>query len=168
MLIPTALLASIVAVIIGGLILWSNPARAVNRVVFACSLHIAAWLGCLHITIIVPPGEGLFWLRWSCTIGGGLPLSFWIVKESIAANFDDFGLNWIVRRWGWIAAPAILMAIPFTGMFIPAHSTSSNRVFGWGYYGYMWSLLGLYSYMFYDAYRSGELYRDSTSGGRRK
>jgi signal transduction histidine kinase len=154
MLITTALLASVVVAVIGGLILWSNPTRTVNRVVFACSLHIAIWLGCLHIAIIAPSSVGLLWLRRSCAIGGLIPFSFWIVKESIITDLDDFGFKWLARHWGWMGASAVLLLIPFSDFFIPAASSSELRVRGWGYYAYMWSLMGLYGYMFFAAFRS--------------
>jgi signal transduction histidine kinase len=85
------------------------------------------------------------------------------VKESIVANLDDIGWRWLLRRWSWIVVSVALATIPFTAAFVPAHSTDARRILGLGYYVYMWSLLGLYSFMFVHAFRSSS----SLAGGRR-
>ncbi len=139
------------------MILWSNPTRRVSWAVSLCSFQIAGWLGCLHLAGVSPPGEGLFWVRWACALGGLIPVSFWIVKETIIVGEGGFGRDWLVRSFGWLVGSVVLFALPFTGYFVPAHSTDSNRVFGWGYYAYMWSLLGVYTFMFVQAFRSSLL-----------
>ncbi len=155
MLITTPLAGSIIVAGLGAMILWSNPTRRVSWAVSVCSFQIAGWLGCLHMAIAAEPGEGLIWVRWACAIGGLIPLSFWIVKETIIAGAEGFEQKWFWRSLGWMAMSAILVALPFTEFFVPAHSTDERRVFGWGYYAYMWSLLGLYALMFIQAFRSG-------------
>jgi signal transduction histidine kinase len=152
MLISSASLASVVVLIVGALIFWSNPARAVNRAVGTCTLHIAVWLLCLHLA--VTSSEGLFWLKWTCAVGAWVPLHFWIVKESIAPNANPSRRSWIRRNWGWVAVSAALAFVCFTEAFIPTHSTAEHRVHGWGYYAYIAVDLGLYGFLLIDAYRS--------------
>lgn len=157
MLITTAFIASAIVALLGMIILWSNPGRRVSWTVSFCSFQIAAWLGFLHAAIVSPPGEGLYWVRWACAIGGLIPFSFWAVKESLLTNFEAFGLNWIVKQWKWVLATSLLVAVPFTNYFIPAHSTDAQRLYGFGYYGYMWTLLALYAIMFIEAFRRGRI-----------
>ena len=153
MLVTTPLASSIVVTALGALILWSNPSRPVSRAVALCSLHIAAWLTCLHFATVASAGAGLYWVRWACAVGAGIPLSFWIVKESILGDLPSDRGRWLVLGTGWLGVSTILVGLPFTDVFVPAHSTASNRIFGWGYYAYMWSLLALYVFMFTEAFR---------------
>jgi signal transduction histidine kinase len=147
----TAIFASIVVTFAGALIYWSNPARSVNRAVFTCSIHVTIWLICLHLAL--ESGEGLVWLRWTCGISAWLPLHFWLVKESIVGSLDMFHLRWLRRVWVWVTVAALLSALCFTGFFIPFHSTSASRLYGWGYYAFIFGILGLYSSLFRGAYR---------------
>lgn len=164
MQVSTALLAAVVVALLGAAILWSNPGRKVNWAVFVCSMMIAAWLACLHVATLPRRGEGgLYWVRWSCAIGGLIPICFWAVKETIATDMADLRWQWVVRRSGWLLFSVALVVLPFTDFFVPAHSTSAMRQYGWGYYVYMWSLLGLYAYMFCDAFRTSR----RLSGARR-
>lgn len=156
MLITPALVAATVVVVVGGLILWSNPTRRVNWAVLLCSLHIALWLGCLHLAMIRPPGEGLPWLRASCSVGGVIPFSFWMVKESVVGREErSMFLRWLFKQTPWLLVCGLLAVLPTTDFFIPSHSTAANRSYGPGYHVYMWSLLALYSYMFFEAFRRG-------------
>ena len=155
------LFAAIVVAGVGALIFWSNPSRAVNRVAFSCSLHIATWLLLLYLA--VGSKEGLLWVRWICAVSAWVPFHFWLVKESIAANFDYSEKRRLRRSGGWVLFSVILASICFTEYFIPSHSTSAKRVYGWGYYGYILGILGAYGYLLSDAYK--DLRR--LSGGRR-
>jgi signal transduction histidine kinase len=147
----TASFASAIVALTGGLIFWSNPTRAVNRAVLTCSLHIAAWLFSLHLAVTA--ADGLIWLRWTCAIGAFTPLHFWLVKESIGAGLDIFDLRWLRRAWAWGVVAALLSALCFTDFFIPIHSTSTSRLYGWGYYAFIFGILGLYGALFRSAYR---------------
>lgn len=162
-MISTALFASIIVGIVGILIIWSNPDRMVNRMVFACSCLIAAWLFILHITMSTRSDAGLFWLRSMCAVAAWVPLLFRFVKESVASDARR-ALSSILRdNIGWIALTIVLAIVPFTEVFIPTHSTATQRVRGWGYYAYMATVLGLYLSLFIDSYRSTK----SLTGGRR-
>ncbi|QYM77859.1 hypothetical protein K0B96_11065 [Horticoccus luteus] len=147
MLITTAFCASVIVAVVGGLILWGNPNRYVNRVVFTCSLHLAAWLGCLHLA--TTSGEnGLDWLKYACAVAAFWPLHFRVVKESI---INAPAAIWRGRPWwisGWVVVSGVLAVIPFTDYFIPPHSTGDNRFYGVGYYAYILIDLALYGYLF--------------------
>jgi signal transduction histidine kinase len=163
MLIWAALFASIVVTAIGSLLLWSNPRRPVNRVVFTCSLHLALWLACLQLTFIRYHGLILYWVRWSCAISAWIPMHFWIVKESIAGGSTRIRPHWIRRGWRWIAVSALLSALCFTPAFIPELASGTNRIYTWGYYTYFVGVFGLYSIVLFRSFREiGEL-----TGGRR-
>ncbi|HEX2853459.1 MAG TPA: ATP-binding protein, partial [Opitutaceae bacterium] len=153
MLITTALFASVTVFIVGGIILWANPSRRVNQAVFLGTLQTAAWLLCWHLTVSVK-GQGLFWLKWTNATGALVPISFWLVKESILFGSNPLGLAWLRRGWGWAAVSTVIFVLPFTDYFIPPHSTPLNRVYGWGYYVYMVVDLGLYGLLLYSALKS--------------
>ena len=128
MLISTASFAAVVVALIGCLIVWSNPARGVNRIVFTCSLHLATWLTFLHITVYAH--GGLFWLRLTCAVGAAVPMHFWLVKESIVSGLDAVRWRWLCRSVGWLAITLALAALCFTNYFIPLHSTDNSRLYG--------------------------------------
>lgn len=158
-----ALFAALVVASIGALILWSNPARLVNRAVGLNSLFIASWLVCMHLTATAA-SDRLAWMRWACAAGALIPVGFWAVKESIVRGEENHPARVMMRRWGWLAIATIaLVVVPFTDAFIPSHSTPTLRIFGWGYYAYMWVLLGVYCFMFLTAFRAGR----RLSGARR-
>ena len=144
-------LAAFLGVLIGGLILWSNPARTVNRVTFTCSLHIAVWLLCRYLAV-TSSSDGLRWLKWTCAISATVPFHFWMVKECIAQERVVFNLSWLRRSWGWMLFSILTSAVVFTEYFIPSYSTANQRVFGWGYYGFIGGVYAAYLYLFYDAY----------------
>lgn len=146
------LFAAVVVAFVGVLILWSNPERPVNRAVCLNSFFIALWLACTHVA--TTRVGALDWLRWTCVAGALIPLGFWTVKESIegGGGFDD--TRTILKKWGWIVAGTLVLVIlPWTDFFIPTHSTDEERIRGWGYYAYMWLLLGVYCFMFYSGFR---------------
>ncbi len=156
MLSSYALWVSAVVALIGALIFWSNPARMVNRLVFTCSLHIAAWLAFLNLTITSARGspDGLFWLRWTYAISASLPLHFFFVKESIVAGLgrDKLKLSW--RMMGWVSVSLVLTVIPFTEVFIPSYSVATQPVRGWAYHGYEYGIVVLYAFLFRDSLRT--------------
>lgn len=152
MLILSPLLASVVVAVVGVVILWSNPARRVNRVAFSCSLNLMIWLLFLHLA--TSTREGVQWLRIACALGGLVPLHFWLVKESIA-NVSETWMRDVFRRsWPWFLITCFLLVVPFTEVFIPAHSTSKTRIFGWGYYSYIIVDLMLYVVLMLDTFRA--------------
>ena len=157
----TALFASVIVAFVGVLIVWSNPVRRVNRVVFTCSLHLSCWLLLLHLALSF--SDGLLWLQWACAIGASVPLHFWIMKESMANESPNW-LHDIMRKsvW-WLVVTIALTSVPFTEYFIPSHSTAEQRVRGWGYYAYMGLDLGLYVALLFNTFRTTR----RLSGGRR-
>ena len=161
MLITSAAFASLSVVVVGSLILWSNPRNLVNRTVFTCSLHIAFWLAAMHLTITA--ADGLYWLRWTTAIAALIPFHFWIVKEAIASDWNELLPGKTYRAAGWLAATVFLAGICFTEYFIPAASTSSQRLFGSGYYIYILGSFALYLALAIDSQRKIK----SLTGGRR-
>lgn len=157
---PTLLTAAIIA-IVGTLILWSNPVRNVNRAIFTCTLHLAGWLTCLHLAFTMTPG--LPWLRLTCAVGTWLPMHFWIVKETIVTPPGAYRRGWVKRHLPWFAICLALAVVCFTDAFIPAHSTPERRLYGWGYYAYIASNLGLYAFLLRDAFVDTR----TLTGGRR-
>lgn len=156
MLISPALLASVAVCIAGILVYWSNPQRLVNRVVATCSIHIAAWLGCFYLATSAPQGsaEGLFWVRMACAVGGSIPLHFWLVKECIVAGTQKTRRGWTAQLGAWILVSGGMTVVSFSEAFIPAHSTHTQRVFGWGYHAYIAVGLFLYIFLIVDAIRT--------------
>jgi len=152
LIITSALLAAMVVAVAGGLIMWSNPSRPVNRAVFGGTLQMAAWLVCWHLAA-TSREDGLLWLKWTCSVGALAPLNFWIVKEVIVPDPTRTLRSWLVRSWPWILAPTSLALIPFTDFFIPPESTKFEPIYGWGYYAYIWGLLSLYGILFRDTFK---------------
>ena len=148
---PTVVVAIAVASV-GFAAFWANPQRAMNRAFFTGSLHVAVWLIILNLALT--KSEGLFWLKWACSIGGGLPLHIWIIQQNIVDRRENSALIWLRRNWGWLVVTAFLVIVPFTEYFIPSYSTGENRFRGWGYYAYVLGSIGAYVYLFRDAYKN--------------
>ncbi len=141
-----ALFAGIIVVAVGALVLWSNPRRTVNQVVFTCSVHIALWLVALHLTVRPAAGAaGLFWLRWTCAISASVPVHFWLVLRESLSDQRLVSVRRFFRSNGlWLLITAGLSYLPFTDFFIPYYSTSQSRVYGLGYSIYIVTVGGLY------------------------
>jgi signal transduction histidine kinase len=131
MMFEPSIVAAIAAAGIGFAAYWSNPNRAINRVFFSSSLHVALWL--LAIREIGESEDRLFWMRMAIAIGVFVPLHLWFLKESVLHSAEPF-LSKLRRSWPWTVAISTLAMITFTAWFIPAHSTSTARIYGVGYY----------------------------------
>lgn len=155
MIFNPAVLAALAAVALGAFALWANPARMINRVFFAGSLHVALWLLCLELALL--GSDGIFWLRMASAVGALLPAHMWILKDSVlrSAGF------WHLRRW-WPAglAGAVLAAICFTDWFIPAHSTPELRIRGWAFHAYTVGVVILYLVLFGQTLRQARATAD--------
>lgn len=162
MLITTALITAFVVASVAILILWSNPARLVNRVVFSCSLHLSLWLLCLHAAV-ESPTNGLFWLRLTCAVSASIPFHFWLVKECIAHASAPWTRGALKGALVWIIVSVALTVLPFTDYFIPSHSTAQQRLVGWGYAGFYFSVQALYGFLLIDSFRAMR----GLQGGRR-
>jgi signal transduction histidine kinase len=152
--ITAALLAGIIVVMVGGLVLWANPRRSVNRVVFTCSVHIALWLAALHLTVRPDAGaSGLFWLRWTCAISASVPVHFWLVlRETLSDQYKASARTFFRSNLLWLLITAWLSYLPFTDFFIPHYSTGTNRVFGPGYNIYILAIGALYFVLAFAAF----------------
>lgn len=151
MLISPSSLAPFAVIIVGAVILWSNSSRWVNRLVFTCSLHIAAWLACHHFAVSIV--GALFWLKMACAVSAWIPFHYWLIKESIVGRRFSVG-QWVRRLAPWVVLSSLLAIVCFTEYFIPSHSTPANRIRGWGYYSYIVIVALLYGFVFFDAHRA--------------
>lgn len=150
MLISTSIFAAVAVLIVGGLIVWSNPHRTVNRLVASCSGHIGLWLFCVHLA--VTKSGAVIWLQSACAVSAWLPFHYWLIKESIVTTSSS--LKWNRTHYAWILGAALLSILCYTEFFIPSYSTPTNRIRGWGYYVYIASILFSYIYVFIDGFRS--------------
>lgn len=142
MLVSPASFAAFAVSCVGLIIIWANPGRSVNRLVFSCSLHISAWLAFIHLAITSM--EGLIWLRWATSLSALIPLHFFLVMEAVAGKFSrGIRLSWKSSLF-WLLPSLVFLVLPFTHYFIPAQSTGQNRLYGPGYYIYIFGVLGLY------------------------
>jgi hypothetical protein len=135
---------------VGLLILWANPSRSINRLVAGCSIHIAAWQAFQLTAVLVE--EGVFWYRCTVALGALFPAHLWLVKEALIGRPKLRGGSDWVRLVFWLLVPASLAAICFTDYFIPAHSTSDNRLYGIAFYLYVPSLIILYAFLAVETY----------------
>lgn len=139
MLITSGYLVAIIVVLVGGTICWANPSRIVNRWVFTCSAHIALWL--VLVNNARTSSDPLFWIRLSSAVGALAHIHFWFVKETITVG-SDFSLRKTFRKSiPWVIIAGILFVICFTEYFIPSASTRANRLYGQGYYLYIYGIL---------------------------
>lgn len=149
----SAILAALFVFGVGVTILWANPSRLVNRSVAICSGIVALWLVFSYLAT-VSVENGLLWVRWTCFVGALAVLSLWAVKESILGRLDFGNRAWVLQNSVWLVAPLVLAVIPLTEAFIPAHSTDSNRVTGWGYSVYYGGLVSAYLILLFQSLRS--------------
>lgn len=152
MLYSTANFAAIVVLCVGGMIFWGNPRRNVNRAVFASSVNVAAWLACRHLAM-TSVDSGLFWLRWTFSVGALSPFTIWLVKESILSDLGGTVWCWFRSSIGWLLVPVVFGVLPFTEAFIPSISTGDNQIRGWAYKFYYAGVLAAYLVIFLDAIR---------------
>ena len=122
-----------------------------NRAVGLCSLHLAVWLGCLHVAAYMH--GGLSWLRINCTVGAFLPMDFWVVNEVIAARKTSGSRKFMMKLAYWTIVSAGLSAICFTGLFISRSGASGERhSFGVGYYAYIVCFLALTVFVLFQTF----------------
>jgi len=149
--VTAALLAATLILGIGAIILWANPSRRVNRLVFSCSFHGSVWLGFLHVTLSADASEGLLWLRITTAVGALIPIHLLFAKEEISGESDRARL--LPDKIGWLIGSLILSIVPFTEWFIPSYSTPEHRIYGGGYYAYILGLVAMYSALLWSTFR---------------
>lgn len=142
----------------GVMVYFANPRRLANQAAFVAMIDFTLWISFREISI--RSVDGLFWLRLSVFFGSFAPALICVLKASLEAS------SWkeiIIRsRWAF-AAVAPIALIPWTDWFIPAHSTEGNRIYGTGYYVYIFSLIGIYAIQCYSAIS----FRKNSTGIRR-
>jgi signal transduction histidine kinase len=152
-MISTAQIASFIVAVVGALLFWANPKRKVNRSVFVSSATVAAWLTCSHLAASNPE-EGLFWLRRIHAISAFIPLSLWMVKESIVGTFEFRSSAWLRENALWFVSAIVLSLLPFTEFFIPSYSTKNNPINGLGYYVYYTGLIVQFGLLLWGTLRN--------------
>lgn len=145
------LLVAIFLVAVGGLVLWSNPRRAVNRVVFICALHNALWLFLLYYATAA--AGRVFWLRCACAVAALLAMHFAVARETIATGTPRPSGGWVRGLWLWIAYSVGLATLCFTNYFIPFNSTAAHRMVGMGYYLYIVGEVAGYAWVVFRTFR---------------
>jgi len=126
-----------IAIAIGLVAIWANPERLINRIFFTASVHVAIWIWALHLTIVGQ--NGFFWLHVTDAVGAAFPFHLWLVKEAMAEEGSFGKILW--RGSVWFAATLCLMAVVFTPWFIPPNSSGAHRLYGPGYYFYMFGIV---------------------------
>src|SRR3954452_6978957 len=120
MFLSAAAWASVFAVLVGAMAIWSNPKRTINRSFFLASLHVALWLLCLHFAFTAT--RGLRWFRLAAVVGCAFPAQLWLLKEAIVHPALSLKPRlWSSRAW-WIVA-ALLAALSVSNSFISYTST---------------------------------------------
>jgi signal transduction histidine kinase len=155
MLISTASVASAIAAVIGLLLLWSNPARRINRMACTCSFHWAVWLACLHVAAHMH-GNSL-WVRITCAVGAFLPAHFWIIGEVISDNLNIANARWRWRAGGLFLASTALAAVCFTQFFIAPAPLGARHAYGWAYYGYIVAIYVIYSFVLFRTFANSKV-----------
>jgi signal transduction histidine kinase len=124
---------ALAALAVGSLGLWSNPNRAINRIFFALSIHVAIWLMLLHTAIVSE--SGLHWLRIANATGSLIAFHLWLVKETLVGGRSFTQIFW--SGWRWLVANLLLAAVIFTNWYIPQNSSGAHRLYGPGYYAFI-------------------------------
>lgn len=148
-MISTGEIAAGVVAIVGGLILWANPKRKVNRAIFASSTVVGAWLA--FTQMIHASDDKIMWIRWTSSAGGLAPLTLWLIKESIIGTFEFRNLNWIRKNILWFVSALLLAVLPATEFFIPSHSTPEYPVNGLGREVYSILTYAAYALLIFDS-----------------
>jgi signal transduction histidine kinase len=151
--------AAFVAILIAGfgaLVVWANPQRLVNRLVFTCSLQGALWLFGFYLSRRVGATfeEGQFWYRAVHMVSASFPLHLYMIKEAIAGQRRGWQMVLNVPALIAIAATTFLTIVPATYAFIPASSTPGNLQFGWAQPVYVYGIRLLYGLLIIDVIRT--------------
>lgn len=156
-MITPAILAAIVAVIVGFLPLWANPRRTLAQVFFSASLHAALWLLLREISTGGGP-TGQMWLRISMATGALLPAHLWIIKETIVAGRVNRIRGTLRAGAIWLLPCSAIAAITFSEWFVPTQTVSRVITpFGNGFKAYTAGLIVLYCAIGYQALRQMQI-----------
>lgn len=153
MIISTDLFASMVVAGVGALLWWANPRRNVNRAVFTTSSVVAAWLLSRHLRVHVDENK-LFWVKGSYSLGALVPFTLWLVKEAIEGTLKIRSGSWFLKNYFWFGSVCALAILPYTEIFIPSHSSESERIRGVGVIYYYAGVVALYAYLLFQSVKS--------------
>lgn len=121
----------IVAVLVifwGGIVLWSNPKRQINKIAFSLSIHVAIWFAIRQLA--ASSTDALFWVRLAIAVGDLIPAHLRLFMQAIAFSTGQRSIGTqVIKSWAWILSGVLLAALTFSNGFIPRDSIpGSNRV----------------------------------------
>ena len=112
------LLALAANLLVGGVVLVTNPRRTVNQVFAVLSGVIAGWLGCQAFASLARTEVALaFWIRQACAVSTLLPLVFHMLRNAVV--HPEWRLRTVLSRpVVWIAAAFVLVCLSQTSGFV--------------------------------------------------
>jgi signal transduction histidine kinase len=122
------------------MVAWANPSRRLNRAFGVFSAFVAAWLFCQWQAS--RSENGLWWVRMACALAVGVVVMMWLVKQTTADPDAKFAAHFR-KMPPWLIVGLVLIWICFTSYFVPAASTSDRRLYGWGYFAYIFMIAGM-------------------------
>jgi signal transduction histidine kinase len=122
------------------MVAWANPSRRLNRVFFVFSGFVAMWL--FSQWQAGESDNGLWWVRLACALAVGVILMIWLVKQTAADPESDLTVH-LRKMLPWIGLALALIWICFTPYFIPIASTATRRLYGWGYFFYVFTVAAM-------------------------
>lgn len=138
----SVLLAAAAAACVGFAAIWSNPKRAINRLFFTASFHVAVWLIVRYLSRIE---QDLSLFRATTAIGALMHFHLWLIKETVVSPAE---LSWrkILRGKWWLLGGLLLALICSTEWFIPTPIVpGAEHEYGIGFFVYVGGLFLLFS-----------------------
>ncbi len=129
MIISTALWASVAAIITGGVTLWANPSRALNRALLFVSLHVGLWLFGFYL---MASGRGGGWMGYTAMAMALMPAHAWLVLTVLALPLA----GWRERFWScriWLVFGALMAGWAGMSFLNGAEAASPMRYWNIGY-----------------------------------
>ncbi len=126
---------ALASVVIGIVVFWLNPRRAVNRAIAFLSAYIAVWMAGFHLAF--SNGESTFWNRVPWTIGAFLFAALRMAQEAVVRP----GQGWaggLRRSRSIIVWGAVLAALTTADFFIGFEAGRVAPQFGY----YLYLVLG--------------------------
>jgi signal transduction histidine kinase len=151
--------SAILSIANGGVLLWLNPRRNVNRAFFVTSVCIAAWATATGLAIFVghtstaePNQEPLLWIRVSLVFGALVGWSAWLTRTAILSEAENFTAV-LAESWQLMIVAAFAAAVGASELYVPSTSTQLERQRGIGLAIY--TALAVFSclWMLYDGIR---------------
>jgi signal transduction histidine kinase len=151
--------SAIFSVANGSMVLWVNPGRLVNKVVFAWSAGNALW--CLCVVSAIQAGHRepfaseatVFWLRASSIIAAFSIWQIWLLKSVLLKEHATL-LSILAKSWAWFFVSFVLAMLSTSESCIPATTNPSSKGRGIAYLAYATTLFVCCGVLLADALRS--------------